>query len=62
MINATLQEYLRARTSGGHLYSTSAFEFYYNAKKFSEKVSTLIGNISQDDAVDSQNHQINDLQ
>lgn len=61
LINATLQEYLRARTSGGHLYSTSAFEFYYNAKKFSEKVSTLIGNISQDDAVDSQNHQINDF-
>lgn len=61
LVNATLREYLSKRTSGGHLYSTSAFEFYYNAKKFSEEVSTLIGDITQEHAVDSENNPIDDF-
>lgn len=61
LINAKLQEYLANRTNNGHLYSTSAFEYYYNAKIFSENVKSLIGNISQTDAVNADGTPIKDF-
>ena len=61
LVNAKLQEYLANRTNNGHLYSTSAFEYYYNAKIFSENVKSLIGNISQTDAVNADGTPIKDF-
>lgn len=59
--NQDLRQYLLKRTRNNHLYSTSAFEYYYNAQKFSRDVITLIGNITQKDAVNSNNQQIKDF-
>lgn len=59
--NGELLEYLMRRTDShsGRLYSTSAFEYYYDAKKFSEEVARLTSGISQKDAVDEQGNRIN---
>lgn len=58
--NGELLEYLRRRTnlSSGRLYSTSAFEYYYEAKKFSEEVASLTSGITQKEAVDEQGNPI----
>ncbi len=59
LISEEINEYARTRTgTDGHLYSTSAYEYYANAKKFSEEVESLIGNITQKDAVDSKGNSI----
>ncbi len=50
--NRNINEYLDARKSGGHLYSTSSIEYYKTAKEFSEKIMNLTRNISQVDAKD----------
>lgn len=58
--NGELLEYLIRRTnfSTGRLYSTSAFEYYYDAKQFSEDVARLTSGISQQNAVDEQGNRI----
>ena len=45
-------KYLKERTSGNKLYSTSAFEYFYNAYTFSQEVATLTKGITQENAVD----------
>lgn len=50
--NEKLITYLRDRTASV-LYSTSAFEYYYNAKIFSEEVAELTKTISQKNAIDA---------
>lgn len=55
--NTELNTYLKARTyrdaitNEKRLYSTSAFEYYYNAKEFSEEVARLTGGITQANAI-----------
>lgn len=62
LINEEMNQYARDRTdTNGNLYSTSAYEYYANAKKFSEEVEGLIGNITQKDAVDSKGDSITDF-
>jgi uncharacterized protein YdgA (DUF945 family) len=53
-----MRNYLVARTYGGRLHSTSAFEYYYNAKKFSEKVAELTKGITQANAIDENGSQV----
>lgn len=50
--NREILAYLKARTRNNKLYNTSAFEYYYNAKLFSQDVATLTQGISQQNAVD----------
>lgn len=50
--NEDLLTYLEERTYRNRLYSTSAFEYYYNAKNFSEEVAKLTKGISQKNAID----------
>ncbi len=50
--------YLRLRTYDGVLHSTSAYEYYRDAKTFSEKVAILTDGISQLNAVNSDGEQI----
>ncbi len=50
--NEKIYKYLQARTQNNNLYSTSAFEYYYNAKNFSEQVVKLTKGITQKHAVD----------
>lgn len=50
--NEELITYLRDRTASV-LYSTSAFEYYYNAKIFSEEVAELTKTVSQKNAIDA---------
>lgn len=56
--NEEMRNYLVARTYGGRLHSTSAFEYYYNAKKFSEKVAELTKGITQANAIDENGSQV----
>ncbi len=61
--NKDVLSYLNARLSteadgSHHLYSTNAFEYYRDAKKFSEIISKLTDGISQEDAVDLQGNNI----
>lgn len=57
-MNGELLKYLEDRTSSGRLYSTSAFEYYYEAQKFSREVADLTQGISQNDAIDEQGNQV----
>ncbi len=50
--NEELITYLRDRTASV-LYSTGAFEYYYNAKIFSEEVAELTQTVSQKNAIDA---------
>ena len=50
--NKELINYLAKRTNNGKLFSTSSFEYYYNAKQFSQYIIDNIGNIKQSDAVE----------
>ena len=50
--NEDMLTYLEERTSIHYLYSTSAFEYYYNAKIFSEEVAELTKTVSQKNAID----------
>ncbi len=52
--NSTLIEYLQNRTRNNHLYSTSSFEYYQKAQDFSRKIGSLIGNITQADAINQE--------
>lgn len=57
VVDAKTKSFLEARTKYGtdgkrHLYCTNAFEYYYNAYEFTETVSNLLKDISQDDVVD----------
>lgn len=56
--NNSLTEYLRDRTWDNHLHSTSSFEYYHDAKEFSEKVATLTDGITQAHAIDEQGNPI----
>ena len=56
--NNSLTEYLRDRTWDNHLHSTSSFEYYHDAKEFSEKVATLTDGITQVHAIDEQGNPI----
>lgn len=56
--NEELVAYLRKRTVNNRLYSTSSFEYYYNAKIFSEKIAELTKGITQNNAVDEQGNPI----
>lgn len=57
--NAELVSYLDSRKTAQGLTSTSSFEFYKKAQEFSSQVEDLIGDVSQDDAIDSEGHKIN---
>lgn len=57
--NNTMFQYLKNRTYEGSLHSTSAFEYYYNAKKFSEEVISLTKGITQENAIDENGEKIN---
>ena len=58
--NREIMAYLRARTGNsddkfnndGRLHSTSSFEYYYEARQFSQEVDDLLGGITQTHAVD----------
>ncbi len=50
--NDSLTAYLRARTWDNHLHSTSSFEYYRDAKNFSEEVASLASGITQAQAID----------
>lgn len=50
--DATTFNYASARLQNGILYSTSSFEYYYNAKTFSDEVIKLTDGITQANAVD----------
>lgn len=60
--NREMTQYLRNRTGNssnrfnndGRLHSTSSFEYYYEAKKFSEEISELLKGITQANAVDEE--------
>lgn len=56
--NTTLFQYLTSRTYGGALHSTSSFEYYFNAKKFSEEVIKLTDGITQENAVNENGEKI----
>ena len=56
--NTELNTYLKKRTSGKRLYSTSAFEYYYDAKKFSEDVAKLTKDITQANAIDEKGEKV----
>ncbi len=56
--NVDVNNYLKARTSGNHLYSTSSFEYYQTAKNFSEKIMALTAQICQADAKDVNGNKI----
>lgn len=56
--NTEVLEYARARTSGDRFYSTSAFDYFYEAERFSREVIDLIGTVTQDDAVDAEGNKI----
>ena len=51
-------KYLKERTEGEKLYSTSAFEYFYNAHNFSKEVDTLTRGITQEYAVDERGNKI----
>ncbi len=55
--NEELITYLRDRTASV-LYSTSAFEYYYNAKIFSEEVAELTKTVSQKNAIDANGEEL----
>ena len=57
--NKQILGYLEARTRDDKLYSTSAFEYYYNAKEFSTKVAELTEGITQDNAIDEDGNKMN---
>ena len=57
--NSKMFQYLTNRTYDGALHSTSAFEYYYNAKMFSEQVANLTKGISQNNAIDENGAKIN---
>lgn len=61
IVDKELKSYLEKRTSNNHLYSTSAFDYYYNAYYFSKNIQTLIGNITQNDAKDASGNSIVDF-
>ena len=50
--NKEIINYLTKRTNNGKLFSTSSFEYYYNAKQFSQYIIDKIGDIKQSDAVE----------
>ena len=60
--NREMIQYLRNRTGNssnrfnndGRLHSTSSFEYYYEAKQFSEEISELLKGITQANAVDEE--------
>ncbi len=54
----TTKNYALERDWGGHLHSTSSFEYYYQAYNFSKQVATLTKGISQKDAVDEEGNPI----
>ena len=49
--NKEIRDYLTKRTNEDKLYSTSSFEYYYNAKIFTEYIIENIGDITQKNAV-----------
>jgi hypothetical protein len=53
--------YAKFMTDGEDLYSNSAVEYYVKAKEFSEWVQNNIGNITQENAVDSNGEKITDF-
>ena len=55
--NEELITYLRDRTASV-LYSTSAFEYYYNAKIFSEEVAELTKTVSQKNAINANGEEL----
>lgn len=57
--NKAILDYLKARTTNNRLYSTSAFEYYYNAKEFSLEVASLANDITQGDAIDEDGKKMN---
>ncbi len=57
----SIYNYLRARDYDGHLHSTSAVEYYANAKTFSAEIETLLGGITQANAIDAQENKIEDF-
>jgi len=57
--NEEVLKYLENRTDSNNLYSTSAFEFYYNAYNFSKEVAGLTRGIKQENAVDANGNKIN---
>lgn len=56
--NAELLKYLEDRTYNSHLHSTTAIEYYYNAKVFSEQVKSLTSGIKQSHAIDEDGNKI----
>ncbi len=56
--NGDINNYLNKRTENNHLYSTSSFEYYKTAKKFSEEVASLTSGITQADAKDENGNTI----
>lgn len=56
--NKEMTQYLNNRVWGDRLHSTSSFEYYLNAQKFSQTVATLTNGITQNDAVDEEGRKI----
>ncbi len=54
----TTRNYALERDWGGHLHSTSSFEYYYNAYQFTRNVATLTRGITQEHAVDEEGNPI----
>ena len=53
--------YAQTMTKDGHLYDNSAVEYYVKAKEFSKWIEDSIGNITQNDALDSNGKPIKDF-
>ena len=56
-----LLEELKSNTSGGHLYSDSALNYYYEAYLFSKWANQYLGDITQEHAVDEKGNKITDF-
>ncbi len=54
-------KFVNSMTTGGHLYSNSAVQYYKNAYDFSIWINSHLGNITQIDALDSDGNPINDF-
>lgn len=57
----TINQYVRSMTIGGHLYSESAIQYYYQAYEFSKWVKENLGDITQKHAVDAEGARITDF-
>lgn len=59
--NQNVLSNVKASTSNGHLYSTSAKKYYTEAIEFTDWVNKNLSDITQEDAVDASGKQINDF-